>query len=79
MLNVCNELFRCQKLFIAISTYKKGCCVRDNHKRNGLKFDDAHAKYHKDQRIYDRDVVVVVVVRVYSGDGRTDGRTEAQK
>jgi hypothetical protein len=61
----------CQKLFIAISTYKKGCCVRDLHKRNSLKFDDVHTKCHKEQRIYVRNAGVA---RAYSGEGRKEGQ-----
>jgi len=71
VLNVSNKLLGWQKLFIAISTYKKGCCVRDLHKRNGLKFDDVHTKCHKEQRIYVRDAGVV---RDYSGEGRKEGQ-----
>ena len=42
MLNVSSKLLGSQKLFIAISTCKKGCCVRDLHKRNGLKIVDVN-------------------------------------
>ena len=71
MLNVSKKLLGCQKLFLAIRTYKKGCCVRDLHKRNGLKFGDVHTKCHKEERIYVR---VAGVVRAYSGDGRKEGQ-----
>jgi len=67
----CNRLLGCQKLFLATSTWKKGCCVRALDTRNGMMFDDVHTKYHKDQRIYVRDAGVV---RAYSGEGWMEGQ-----